>query len=347
MVLHRDEARPAVPLGHLEQTGELPGIHARGAEVARLARTHDVVERFEGLLNRGVRVEPMDLVEVDVVGAEPTERGVDGVEEMLAGQPAVVRTVTHGEEGLGRDDDLRPGAEVAHGATENLLADSVGVHVGGVEEVDARLNGALDERASRRLVEDPGAPRGRAIRHDAETETGDAKTGAAEGDVVHGGDSTAPRTRTRAGPDLPQTGGRVGKQQLEERAVGAVRGVEAGGPLVTLERGHRVGPRRLARGLELDAGDRPGVGDGAVVNDLGVGKIPDCKILAERAAPDDAEMAEEGIDRGTLVAGVVTEVEVTSVRISGSGPSVLTVRWCSSGSWRCRTTNGRSPSRRK
>jgi hypothetical protein len=34
-----------------------------------LAGLHDVVQGFHGLLDRSVGVEPVDLVEVDVVGA--------------------------------------------------------------------------------------------------------------------------------------------------------------------------------------------------------------------------------------------------------------------------------------
>ena len=38
VVLHGDEARPAVQVGEVERLGELPGVHGRGADVADLAR---------------------------------------------------------------------------------------------------------------------------------------------------------------------------------------------------------------------------------------------------------------------------------------------------------------------
>src|SRR3546814_2700383 len=52
VVLHRDEAGPALALSHVLGLGELPRPHRRGPDVARLARLHHVVERLHGLLDR-------------------------------------------------------------------------------------------------------------------------------------------------------------------------------------------------------------------------------------------------------------------------------------------------------
>ncbi len=79
MILHRDEPRPAVRVGGVEHRRELPREHARRADVARLARSDDVVERFDRFLDRRAGIKAMNLVEVDVVGAEPLERSVDRV----------------------------------------------------------------------------------------------------------------------------------------------------------------------------------------------------------------------------------------------------------------------------
>jgi len=40
---------------------------------------------FHGLLDRGFRVEAVDLVQVDVIGAQPPQRGVDLLEDRPAG----------------------------------------------------------------------------------------------------------------------------------------------------------------------------------------------------------------------------------------------------------------------
>ena len=71
VVLHRHERRPAAHPLRVEHARELPGEHARGADVARLARLDDVVQRLERFLDRRVRIEPVNLIEVDVVGLEP------------------------------------------------------------------------------------------------------------------------------------------------------------------------------------------------------------------------------------------------------------------------------------
>jgi len=63
----------------------MPGVHGRGAEVADFAGLNDVVESFRGLLDGSFGIEAVDLVEVDVVGAEAGQRGVDLFEDGLAG----------------------------------------------------------------------------------------------------------------------------------------------------------------------------------------------------------------------------------------------------------------------
>jgi hypothetical protein len=43
-------------------------------QVANLALVNEVVQRRECLLYRGFRIRPMDLVEIDPVGAQAAER---------------------------------------------------------------------------------------------------------------------------------------------------------------------------------------------------------------------------------------------------------------------------------
>ena len=186
VVLHRDEPRPAPALGHLEHLRELPGKHARRADVARLAGPHDVVQRLEGLLDRGVRIEPVDLIEIDVIGPEAPQRGVDGVEQVLPGQAAVVRSVAHRKERLRGDHHLIARREVGQRASHDLFTDAAGIHVGGVEEVDAGVERTLDERAAGGLGQYPAAPRRRSEGHRAQAEARDPQPGPTEIHMVHG-----------------------------------------------------------------------------------------------------------------------------------------------------------------
>ena len=158
--------------------GELPGVHAGGADVARLARLHHVVERLERLLDRRLGVEAMDLVEVDVVDAEAPQRAVDRVEDVLARQAAAVRVVgAPGRTPWWRARPRRARAMSLQRPAHHLLAHAARVHVGGVEEVDAVLERALDEGAARRLVQHPRPPGRRAVGHGAEAEPRDLQAG--------------------------------------------------------------------------------------------------------------------------------------------------------------------------
>ena len=158
VVLHRDEPRPAVRVRRGEHLHELPREHARRADVARLARLDDVVERFEGFLDRRVVVEAMDLIEVDVVGAEPRQRARRSRRSRcLRDRPAVFGPSLIGIEGLGRDHQLIARL-ILQRTAEHLLADAARIHVGGVEKIDAVLERARDERPARRFVEHPRPP---------------------------------------------------------------------------------------------------------------------------------------------------------------------------------------------
>ena len=88
VVLHGHEAGPSVLIREEQCLGELPRVHRRRADVAGLAGLHDVVQRFERLLDRRLRIPAMDLVEVDVVGAEPAQAVVDLAQDRLARQTA-------------------------------------------------------------------------------------------------------------------------------------------------------------------------------------------------------------------------------------------------------------------
>jgi hypothetical protein len=74
LILHGHEGRPAVAVGRVLHGGELPGPHRGGAEVADLAGLDEVVQGFHGLLDRGLRVEAVDLVEVDSPVRRPREQ---------------------------------------------------------------------------------------------------------------------------------------------------------------------------------------------------------------------------------------------------------------------------------
>src|SRR6266851_678168 len=186
-VLHADEAGPAVLLGDAEGAAELPSVHRRGADIACLARLDDIVQRLEGLLDRRFMVPAVDLIEIDVVGAETPEAGVDLHHDGLARQPSAIRPRTHPAIDLGGDDDLVATREILDRATEDLLAAAERVAVRRVEEVDAGFKRALDERAAFLLAQRPGMVTlaASAIAHAAEADPGDVEAGAAQLRIIH------------------------------------------------------------------------------------------------------------------------------------------------------------------
>ena len=129
----------------------------------------------------------MDLVEVDVVGAEAAERAVDRRHDVLARQPAVVGSSLIGIEDLGGDDDdCRACAKSFSARPRTSSRRAERVHVGGVEEVDAEFEGAFDERTRLALRRGPtAATSDAAVGHRAETDARDLEPRPSERHVLH------------------------------------------------------------------------------------------------------------------------------------------------------------------
>ncbi len=179
------EARQPLRLAPAERPRHLPRGVVRAADVARLAGAHHVVEGAQGLVHRRLGVGVVDLVEVDVVGAEAAQRALDGVEDVLAGGAAVPGPGAHGAGALGGDHEVvapapEPPPQDLLGAAHGVEGAAQRIDVGRVEEGDP---------AGGRAVED--GDRGGLValepeRHRAETEAGDLEAGAAEADMAHG-----------------------------------------------------------------------------------------------------------------------------------------------------------------
>ena len=128
------------------------------------------MQRLEGFLDGRRRIEPVDLVEVHVVHAEPAERSVDRVHQVLAREAPFVGAVLRRKVRLGRDHQLIARGELLDRAAHDLFAHAARVHVGGVEEIDALLDRALQEWPALRLVKHPRAPFACAVGHRAEAD---------------------------------------------------------------------------------------------------------------------------------------------------------------------------------
>ena len=83
-ILHRDELGQAHLLRRRQIFGELPGMHGGGADIPGLARLHHVMQRLDGFLDGGGMVEAVDLVEIDILHAQPAQGIVDRMHDVLA-----------------------------------------------------------------------------------------------------------------------------------------------------------------------------------------------------------------------------------------------------------------------
>ena len=139
-----------------------------------------------------VRIRPVRLVEVDVVGAEPLEASLDGALDVVA----IERGATGTHRGLepaarrprhlgGHHDRVAP--PVGEPLPADLLARprvagirGHGVDLGDVDEVDPRVEGLVEAGEARRLV-------GHAAEgHRAETQLGNHQARSAESSLLHG-----------------------------------------------------------------------------------------------------------------------------------------------------------------
>ncbi len=241
-----DEPLQVAFAGHPLRLHDLGAGVGRGADVADLALVHEVGQRAEGLLDVGGRAGAVHLVQVDVVGAETAQRVLDRAEDPATGPAADVRVVgVHRHEELGREDHLV--ASPLQRLADDLLRDAGGVHVGGVDEVDARVQSAVDDPDRVfAVVVAPGAEH-----HRAEAQGADLHAGSSERSVVHRQSfvSSCALLTVR----VPVSGGRT--VQLASRSITLRRCPRCGSPC---QYPSRQGP--FQRGTSAG----PGGGDGPV-----------------------------------------------------------------------------------
>ena len=151
----RDELLKPATRREVERRLDLRRRPLAEADVARLALPYDLGQRLHRLVERRLEVVAVALIEVDVVGAQARERCVDLLEDLFARQSVVVGV--HREVQLRREDVRVAGARGQH-LPEELLRAAGRVHVRGVDEVDADIEGRSDARFGL-LVRDTAAVR--------------------------------------------------------------------------------------------------------------------------------------------------------------------------------------------
>src|SRR6185503_5256360 len=123
--------------------------------------------------------------------SKPPQALVHFRQDGLARQPTPVRTRPDRSPHFGGENDLVALREVADGAAQHLFALAGRIHVGGIEEVDARFERPLEVRASilfaqrPRPLQDSGRL-GLPVAHTSEAHTRNLQARAPQRHVLHG-----------------------------------------------------------------------------------------------------------------------------------------------------------------
>jgi hypothetical protein len=127
----------------------------------------------------------MELIEIDVIDAEPLQASVTGTHQMMTRQPGIVRARSHRKPRLGRQQHIAALApdRLAH----HLLSRSGRILVRGVEHVDTGVERDVDQACRVALVgiADEGELPLAAERHGAERNGGNLEAGPAKLAIFH------------------------------------------------------------------------------------------------------------------------------------------------------------------
>ena len=152
LVLAGDEGREAVPARRVLRRDHLLRRKVRAADVAHLALPHEIVERAQRLLDRRLLIWPVQLVEVDPVGAQPLQARLDRMHDVTPRRTAQLARIVHRQAELGCEHDLL--ALVTENASERLFRTAfVAVAVRGVDQVDAEVDRLVHDALRRRKID--------------------------------------------------------------------------------------------------------------------------------------------------------------------------------------------------
>ena len=160
--------------------GGLPAVVVAHADVRRTPARHGVVEGAQRLLEWSVVDPGVHLPQVDVVDAEPLERGVQGADQVAAGGVGVALALAPPDAGLGGQHDLVALADVADEGADQPLGVTVGVARGGVDQRASGPDEGGQLLASLVLV-GVAAPR-----HRAQAQARDGESRRTEEPLLHG-----------------------------------------------------------------------------------------------------------------------------------------------------------------
>src|SRR5262249_26078998 len=99
-----EHGKPVLPRRGL-RLDDLLRPKIRAAQEAHLALPHQIIERAQRFLDRGLRVRAMQLVKVDPIGAQPLQTRLDRVHDVAPRRPLEPTGVIHRQAELAREHD--------------------------------------------------------------------------------------------------------------------------------------------------------------------------------------------------------------------------------------------------
>src|SRR5712675_617332 len=103
----------------------------------------EFAKRAGGLLNRNERVRPVHLVDINVVGSEPTQRILELLENALARGVAFDFALSPIDADFGGNDDAVP-ATILEGVTHKFFGTTKAINGRGVDQVDAQVESSMN-----------------------------------------------------------------------------------------------------------------------------------------------------------------------------------------------------------
>src|SRR6185437_990585 len=161
--------RPGGLIGLLQQLG----FHVRGSRVADLALANQIFQRAQRLLQRNLRVRPMQIQHVDVVGLQSLQAALRRL-HYVAARGAAGETFPRDAEFRGDDD-----AVASTGECPAQYQLGIAVHIRRIEEVDSERQGTIDDLARGRLVDEPAEVIA------AQADGGDLEAGSSQFALLH------------------------------------------------------------------------------------------------------------------------------------------------------------------
>ena len=182
--LFADQTGVVAPGGGGLRLGDVPAGEVAAARVQDLALLDGHLDGLPDLIPRGVPVNVVELVDVDVVRLEALEAGIQCPADVESREPAVIGPVRHTAEQLGGQHRVltaltalgKPAAEDLFGPATVLGS---AIHIGSVKEVDPRLLGGIHDGVGGRHL---GL---RTKIHGAQAQTRDGQAGTAKMRVLH------------------------------------------------------------------------------------------------------------------------------------------------------------------